>query len=119
MKRILLIDDDSDLLTALKLSLIKEGFTVKTLTSCESAIEILDDFSPNLVLLDVNIGTEDGRTFCRQVRNRAESQHIPVILISGNEDQLLNYHEVGAISSLPKPFDMPQILAEINKVLAA
>ncbi len=118
MKRILLVDDDTDLLISLKTVLRKQGYEVTTTTSCTEGLTIFYSVQPDLVLLDVNVGDEDGRSMCRQIKTKAESQHIPVILISANEEQLRSYHEYGADASLPKPFDLTHLLDLVKKILA-
>lgn len=119
MKRILLVDDDTDLLVSLKSFLTKQGYDVTTTTSCRDALSILFSVAPHLVLLDVNVGDEDGRSMCQQIKSQAESQHIPVILISANHQLLETYREYGANASVRKPFNLPGLLNAIENTIAA
>lgn len=119
MKRVLIVDDDTDLLAALKSFLTKKGYNVTTTTSCNEGLDILYSVLPHVVLLDINVGSEDGRTMCKKIKNTAESQHIPVILISANHQALASYQEYGANASLPKPFDLPVLLHKIEETVSA
>ena len=115
MKRILVIDDNTDLLLSLKLFLSKEGYEVKTSTSCKDGLHILSAFAPQLVLLDINVGDEDGRDMCRQIKSQAEFRHIPVVLISANLELLGRFKEYGANHALPKPFSLSSLLTAVER----
>jgi DNA-binding response OmpR family regulator len=117
MKRILIVDDDTDLLASLKSYLTKKGYDVTTTTTCNEGLDILYAVSPHLVLLDINVGNEDGRTMCMKIKNTAESEHIPIILISANHQALARYQEYGANGSLPKPFELPVLLDTIEQTM--
>jgi DNA-binding response OmpR family regulator len=111
MKRILFVDDDVDLLAAMKIFLQQQGYEVAVTTSCSEGLKIFETFHPHLILLDINVGGEDGRLMCRQIKEEAEYEHIPVILISANDDALTTYDHYGADDFIVKPFD-PFDLAE-------
>lgn len=118
MKRILVVDDDADLLASLKSILARKGYDVTTAGSCAEGWEALHAAPPHLVLLDINVGNEDGRDLCRKIKGTAESQHIPVILISADHQALGLYRDYGAIGSLPKPFDLPALIQKIEMTVA-
>ena len=66
--KILIIDDDLDLLMLLERRLLKEGYEVETAASLNEAEEILGYFPPQLVLLDININGDDGRQLCWKLK---------------------------------------------------
>ena len=68
VKRILVVDDDIDLLMLLERCLSKEGYEVETAASLAEADEIICSFSPHLVLLDINVHGEDGRQLCFKLK---------------------------------------------------
>lgn len=109
MKRVLFVDDDVDLLAATKTFLRKQGFEVATTTSCKEGLEILEAFHPELVLLDINVGDEDGRLMCRRIKEQAEYERIPVILMSANHEELATYRDYGADNFLKKPFELSAV----------
>src|SRR5579872_5315306 len=80
-KRILFVDDDEDLLAAMKNILRQQGYEVAVATSCSEGLGMLETFHPDLILLDINIGSEDGRLMCRQIKEQSVYEHIPVILV--------------------------------------
>ena len=105
MKKILVIDDNEDILTMLKTFLVINGYAVMVSLSCGEGLDIFYSFQPDLVLLDINVGSSDGRDVCRNIKAQAEYQHIPVILISANSDGLESYADCGANAAIEKPFN--------------
>src|SRR5690349_18251059 len=101
--KILLVDDNEDLMKITQLILKSEGHESVVATSVKDAERKIAIYQPTLILLDICLPLEDGLAFCRQLKNNMITRFIRVILMSGNE-----YSE-GEISSadafLPKPFD--------------
>jgi DNA-binding response OmpR family regulator len=114
MKRILFVDDDVDLLEAMRIFLLRQGYEVIVTTSCSKGLEILRTFHPDLVLLDITVGNEDGRLMCRQIKKQAEYEHIPVILISAYDDALKTYRDYGADNFVSKPFEFSDLVDTLN-----
>jgi len=118
MKKIMVVDDDKDLLVAVKVFLKKEGYNVVVSTSCQEGLDILITFKPDLVFLDINVGTDDGRDMCKQIKSLAEHAHIPVILISANDDALKTYRVYQADGIMRKPFQPSHLLNLVNSLLS-
>jgi DNA-binding response OmpR family regulator len=112
MKKIMIVDDDKDLLVALKGFFKKEGYDVAVTTTCKEGSDILASFKPNLIFLDINIGSEDGREMCKQIKSLAEHKHIPIILISANDEALKTFKEYEADLCLKKPIQ-PRLLLDV------
>jgi DNA-binding response OmpR family regulator len=110
MKKIMVVDDEKDLLALVKGYLIRAGYDVTVTTSCKEGADILASFKPHLIFLDINVGSEDGREMCKQIKSLAEHKHIPIVLISANDDLLKTYKEYDADSFLKKPFQSFQLL---------
>jgi len=117
MDKILIVDDDKDLITLLKSGLSRNGYQVRATISCKEGLEIFYQFLPDVVILDINVGNEDGREMCRQIKASAEFQLIPVIMISANDIRLELYKDYGANDILKKPFLLAQIQKLISKYL--
>ena len=117
MDKILIVEDDKDLITLLKSGLSRKGYQVRATISCKEGLEIFYQFLPDLVILDINVGNEDGREMCRQIKASAEFQLIPVIMISANDISLELYNDYGANDILKKPFLLTQIQELIGKYL--
>jgi DNA-binding response OmpR family regulator len=116
-KRILIIDDDLDLLMLLERQLDKQGYAVETAASLPEAEEILPQFLPDLVLLDININGEDGRQLCWKLKNSDDYPHSKVIIISGYDYSTGRAFLFGADDMLPKPFHMEYLLHRVNGFL--
>jgi DNA-binding response OmpR family regulator len=110
MKKIMVVDDEKDLLALAKGYLKRAGYDVAVTTSCKEGSEILVSFKPNLIFLDINVGSEDGREMCRDIKSLAEHKHIPIVLISADDDSLNTYKEYDADSFLKKPFQPAELL---------
>jgi len=117
MKKILVVDDNEDILFMLKSFLHLKGYEVAVSITCKEALGIFYSFQPDLVLLDVNVGEDDGRVMCKQIKSQAEYRHIPVILISANGDGLKAYEEHGASAAIEKPFNLPRLLVLVKSLL--
>src|SRR5580704_6607935 len=116
MKKILVVDDDKDLLLAMKLFFQRLGYIVAVTVSCDEGMDIFHSFQPDLVFLDINVGDQDGRQMCRKIKTQAENQHIPVILISANEEGLKSYREYGATFAIRKPFKMEELIEVLKTI---
>ena len=114
MKKILVVDDDEDILILLKSYFTINGYAVKTTTTCDEGLEIFYNFNPHLVLLDVNVGNVDGRIMCKTIKSQAAHQHIPVILMSANPDMLVPFAAFGAATVMEKPFNLSQLLLKVQ-----
>jgi CheY-like chemotaxis protein len=115
MQKILVVDDEQDVLLMLNSLLQRNGYEVATTISCEEASAILDIFHPDFILMDVNVGTQDGRNLCKKIKSEARHEHISVVLISGNEELLRSYKECGATTFLRKPFPSAILIDMLKK----
>jgi DNA-binding response OmpR family regulator len=117
--RILVIDDDIDLLMLLERKLEKEGYDVETAVSLHEAREIIPYFEPQLVLLDINVNGEDGRTFCWKLKKGPYSDEIKVILMSGYDPDKGRARLFGADDALCKPLVTDYLLHLLDTHRAA
>lgn len=114
MKKILIIDDDEDLLVSMKTLFSKNGFDIAVTISCNEGFSILNSFKPDLIFLDMYVGDEDGRAMCKRIKEDAEHRHIPIIFISADHEALKLYNEYGATSFVGKPLDFSKLLYIVN-----
>ncbi len=80
MKRILVVDDDIDILCVVQLVLDSNGFEVVAISDWQQIYGQIEEFKPDLILLDVSLGTQDGRNICKQLKSNINTKHISVIL---------------------------------------
>lgn len=114
--RLLIIDDDLDLLMLLERSLLKEGYVVETAASLPEAEEIIPHFIPHLVLLDINVNGHDGRHLCWKLKQNR--QHVKVLLMSGFDYSLSRAALFGADDLLPKPLPTAVLLQKLDDYFA-
>jgi two-component system phosphate regulon response regulator PhoB len=121
MKRILAVDDNTDILSVLRYILEDSGYKVDTLSDGHHLFEKINEHTPDLILLDIMLGDDlDGRVLCRNVKDKPETHDIPVILISATHDKNDLFNSMGAPDDfIAKPFDMYVLLNSIERHLAA
>ncbi len=115
-KRILIIDDDLDLLMLLERRLLKEGYDIETAASLPEAEEVINNFTPDLVLLDINVNGEDGRQLCWKLK-KGNSKKIKVIIMSGYDYDTGRAILFGADDLLPKPLHTEYLLHRVDRWL--
>ncbi|MEB0302824.1 response regulator [Mucilaginibacter sp. 5C4] len=119
-KKILIIDDDNDILDILSFALVEGGYEVRTLSCGDTVFEDIKDFQPDLILMDVMLAGMDGRSICKNIKENHLTFFLPVILISGTHDLGESLHLQGAPNDfVAKPFDIDHLLQVVNKQLAA
>ena len=119
MEQILVVDDDSDILDALRFVLEDAGYTVKTCQNGEYAERLSGATSfPKLIILDVLLSGKDGRDICRKLKHDKRTKHIPIVMISAHPAVKKSVYESGANKFIPKPFDISILLNTIMTALA-
>jgi DNA-binding response OmpR family regulator len=118
---ILVVDDEPDILDALTFLLEDEGYRVQASDKGDYAEALLDGDGelPDLIILDVLLSGKDGRLICRELKRRAATAHIPVVMISAHPNAGQSVKEVGADAFVAKPFAIDDILATVAALLAS
>ncbi len=117
MKKILVLDDDIDILTVVQLVLESNGFEVVAISNWQQIYTQIEKFKPDLILLDVSLGTQDGRNICKQLKSDLNTKHISIILFSANHNVEKSVSECLADSFISKPFDINDLIQGINNEL--
>lgn len=117
MEKILVIDDDLDILSVLEILLSMKGYEVEVSAIGANTVHRVKSFSPNLVLLDVLISGHDGRTICKELKSEEDTRNIPVIMLSAHPGAAATIKEYGADDFIAKPFEVKRLLATIRKHL--
>ncbi|RFZ85834.1 response regulator [Mucilaginibacter terrenus] len=117
-KRILIIDDDEDILEILNIVFQDEGYDVVVSNTSEAADHI-SVIHPDIVLLDVRIkgSTKNGLQICAEIKSLYPDLKLPVILVSGEHDLASLAKQCGADGFIPKPFDIFKMTMQVNKHL--
>jgi DNA-binding response OmpR family regulator len=114
MKKILVVDDDVDILTLVKMTLTMNGFDTEILSRWEGIDSSIKNFTPDLILLDVSLGGADGREICKRLKSQEDTQHIPIVLFSANIEMEKNLDKCNAQAFISKPYDLNYFLKTIN-----
>jgi DNA-binding response OmpR family regulator len=113
-RKILVVDDEPDILLFLQVILEEEGYTVVTSDKGEYLEQLHNGGLPDLILLDVLLSGKDGRDIVRYLKKQEETKHIPVIMFSAHPGAEETARQAGAENFLPKPFDIDELLAMIK-----
>lgn len=118
MSKILVLDDDIDILDILGILLKRNNYTVLTISEWELLASSIDSFSPDLILLDIALNGADGRDLCKKLKNAKETRYIPVILFSAHYNEERALEESMADAFVKKPFNVSYLLDTIHKNIA-
>lgn len=118
LNRILLVDDEKDILEFLSYNLIKEGFEVKTCTNGSSALKIIEEFRPSLIVLDVMMPGMDGIETCEIIRSNPKYDDIIITFLTARSEDYSQVAglEAGADDYIKKPVK-PKVLVSRVKAL--
>jgi DNA-binding response OmpR family regulator len=116
MKKILLIEDDTDLFSLLKYNLEKDGFSLTGLQTGKGALELCRQVRPDLILLDIMLPDSDGLDICKGIRKDPELASTPVIFLTAraSETDRIVGLELGANDYVVKPFFVRELIARIK-----
>jgi CheY-like chemotaxis protein len=119
MKRILVVDDNEDVLEFIKLFLDMEGYRVHCIKDGKLLIDAVQTFSPNLILIDIILGSIDGRTLCRMLKDIPCYAHIPIVMMSASYSiNILKDKDYGTHEFFEKPFDLDLFTQRIQELVA-
>lgn len=119
-KRIIVVDDQEEVLALLKDSLSGYGFDVLVCKEAEKALHAIKSFKPDLILLDLLMPNLGGFEICEILNNDPETRGIPIIIISGFGDlvDVKKAYKLGAVGYFVKPFALSDLSKEISRVIS-
>jgi DNA-binding response OmpR family regulator len=118
-KKILIIDDETNICLLVSNFLEKKGFTALTANNGKEGVSAANKFLPDLILLDINMPKMDGFAVLEKIKHSPETMPIPVIMLSGRGDNESKIKASGSYSEyyITKPFELEELEAKIKLVL--
>jgi two-component system alkaline phosphatase synthesis response regulator PhoP len=118
-ERILVVDDEEDLLELIRYNLSKEGYRVTCAASGEQAVREARANPPDLILLDLLLPSVDGLEVCKLLKNDARTKHVPIIMLTAKSEEadIVTGLELGADDYITKPFSPRVLVARIKAVV--
>ena len=119
MKKILIVDDEQDIVESLKFILEVSGYTCYCAYNGEDGLKLAKEIMPDLIILDVMMPKINGYKISRLLKYDNKYKDIPIIMLtarSQNEDKLIG-EETGVNEYLTKPFELDQIVKEVEEYL--
>ena len=119
MARILIVDDEPNIVLALELLMKREGYDILAVDNGEKVFEVVNSFRPDLILLDIMMPKMDGYTACREIKLNKTTRAIPVVMLTSLGYPLNKElgKDVGADGYITKPFDHQALLDVIHRFL--
>ncbi len=118
-RKILICDDDADILEVCRLILHKKNFEVFTSLDCESIFHRIHEIKPDIILMDLWIPAMGGEACTKMLRENELTRHIPIILFSANNEVEKISKKANADGFICKPFDINELVSIVEKHLAA
>ena len=117
--RILLVDDEEDILEFLSYNLRKEGYKIKTASNGKSALKILEKFNPDLIILDVMMPEMDGIEVCESIRKNENNDDVLILFLTARSEDYseLAGFSAGADDYITKPIKPRLLVSRVNAIL--
>ena len=118
-EKILVVDDEEDILELLKYNLSREGYQVFCTTSGEKTLSLVKTETPDLIVLDLMLPGMDGLEVARQLKDNPHTKNVPIVMLTakGEEADIVTGLELGADDYVTKPFSPRILLARVRAVL--
>ena len=117
--RILVVEDDADIMELIRFNCEKEGFVTLAATSAEQALKVVERVSVALILVDIMLPGRDGLALCRLLKANVMTRGVPIVMVSakGEEADIVAGLEQGAEDYVTKPFSPRVLIARLKAVL--
>lgn len=117
MKKVLLLDNDEDVLDVMHEVLSYEGFDVKCIERTDNILPEIEKYDPDLVILDYLLDGINGGELCHQIKENKKTSRLPVVIMSAYPRVLRSLGDYGCDDFIPKPFDMDDLTWRIQKLI--
>jgi DNA-binding response OmpR family regulator len=117
LKRVLVLDDNQDILEVVQEALSYAKFEVKGISESDKVMPLIQDFTPDLVILDYRVAGKNGGEVCRQIKSHPEFNNIPVIIFSAYINHYDEIQAYGCDAIINKPFDLVELIEKVNDLI--
>jgi two-component system, OmpR family, alkaline phosphatase synthesis response regulator PhoP len=116
-EKILVVEDEADIRDLIHFNLFKEKYVVELAPDGFSAIDIFNEFSPDLVLLDLMLPGKSGHELCKEMKSLKPSCMVVMVTARGEEEDVVKGFEMGADDYISKPFSPKVLVARVKAIL--
>ncbi|MFD2144398.1 response regulator transcription factor [Mucilaginibacter antarcticus] len=117
MKKILLLDDDQEILLVVEALFIMERFEVQTTNTCTNFIPMAEEFRPDTIILDYRLSNGNGGEICRKLKAHPSFKNTPVIIFSAFAQPDFDFMQFGCDEFIAKPFDIDELVGATRRLL--
>ncbi len=119
-RKVLIVDDEPNIVTALEFLLRRSGYDVRLATNGAEALQQVDAYRPDVVLLDVMMPVKSGYEVCQRMRERPDLANVRIVMLSakGSEAEVNKGLSLGADLYITKPFSTQELVATIDRLFA-
>ena len=117
MSKLLIVDDSADILETMKYVLERKGYIVRTLINADNIYPEINEFQPDLLILDIRVAGEDGREICKELKKSVQYSDLSVLMFSASPKLLEDYESFYADDFMEKPFQLAELVEKIKLVL--
>jgi len=119
-KKILIADDEPNIVISLEFLMQRNGFEVKTAGDGEEALRVVHEFRPDLILLDIMLPLKSGYEVCQKIRENPEFAAVKVVMITakGRDIEVAKGLALGADAYITKPFSTQDLLDQVKRLLS-
>jgi DNA-binding response OmpR family regulator len=120
-KRILIVDDEPNIVVSLEFLMKREGFDVAVAADGEAALKAFEEKRPDLVLLDIMLPKKNGFEVCQTIRANPEWQAVKIVMLTakGRDTEVAKGTALGADAYMTKPFSTKDLIAQVRQMLDA
>lgn len=116
-QKVLVIDNDPDILDVMSEALTYEGFEVITVAETDNIIRLVNECKPNLVIIDYLLNGINGGELCHEIKSTRQTGTLPVILFSAYPKVLQSLGYYGCNAFIPKPFNLSTLVDHVNTLI--
>jgi DNA-binding response OmpR family regulator len=117
MKKVLLLDNDEDVLDVMHEVLTYEGFDVKCIGQTDNIFPEIESYHPDLIILDYILSGVNGGEICHQIKENKKTSDLPVVIMSAYPRVLQSLGDYGCDDFIPKPFDLDDFTERIQRLI--